>query len=287
MGEAYCKEYPEGEQPLWVTLIQKVLLTWLPPVLLMLWQIVLMRVLYYIAAAEGRNIALSMIDRRIISLYFYWDFFNVFLGGVIGSAGITLLVQNFNDVDLNQVLILFGRAIMSNSNFFISYVSLRALLMVPFKLLFPHPAVLCWTLRNLLSKTYCCATRCNLTFRDKYVIWAPKSFMYGKESGIFLLIAMMGAIYAVSAPLILVFAAIYFSFAFIVFKHHLLYVYGGADGHQVRPVAGHRFAACPVPAPLLHVLMQQAVPQPGELCAPGDRQGHAKGGRPAGALRRP
>jgi DNA-directed RNA polymerase III subunit RPC2 len=169
-----------------------------------------------------------MIDRRIISLYFYWDFFNVFLGGVIGSAGITLLVQNFNDVDLNQVLILFGRAIMSNSNFFISYVSLRALLMIPFKLLFPHPAVLCWTLRNLLSKTYCCATRCNLTFRDKYVIWAPKSFMYGKESGIFLLIAMMGAIYAVSAPLILVFAAIYFSFAFVVFKHHLLYVYGRA-----------------------------------------------------------
>jgi DNA-directed RNA polymerase III subunit RPC2 len=226
--EAYCKDYPEGERPLWVTLFQKVLLTWLPPVLLMLWQIVLMRVLYYIAAAEGRNIALSMIDRRIISLYFYWDFFNVFLGGVIGSAGISLLVQNFSEVDINKVLILFGRAIMSNSNFFISYVSLRALLMIPFKLLFPHPAVLCWTLRNLLSKTYCCATRCNLTFRDKYVIWAPKSFMYGKESGIFLLIAMMGAIYAVSAPLILVFAAIYFSFAFVVFKHHLLYVYGRA-----------------------------------------------------------
>merc|ERR1711924_485131 len=100
--EAYCKEYPEGEQPLWVTLIQKVLLTWLPPVLLMLWQIVLMRVLYYIAAAEGRNIALSMIDRRIISLYFYWDFFNVFLGGVIGSAGITLLVQNFGKLAWTQ-----------------------------------------------------------------------------------------------------------------------------------------------------------------------------------------
>ena len=226
--EAYCKEYPEGEQPLWVTLIQKVLLTWLPPVLLMLWQIVLMRVLYYIAAAEGRNIALSMIDRRIISLYFYWDFFNVFLGGVIGSAGITLLVQNFGKLDLNSVLNLFGRAIMSNSNFFISYVSLRAFLMIPFKLLFPHPAVLCWTFRHLLSKTYCCAMRCNLTFRDKYVIWAPKSFMYGKESGIFLLIGMMGAIYAVSAPLILVFTAVYFSFAFIVFKHHLLYVYGRA-----------------------------------------------------------
>merc|ERR1711924_343314 len=51
---------------------------------------------------------------------------------------------------------------------------------------------------------------------------------YGKESGIFLLIGMMGAIYAVSAPLILVFTAVYFSFAFIVFKHHLLYVYGRA-----------------------------------------------------------
>merc|ERR1712094_76084 len=174
------------------------------------------------------NIALSMIYRRIISLYFYWDFFNVFLGGVIGSAGITLLVQNFGKLDLNSVLNLFGRAIMSNSNFFISYVSLRAFLMIPFKLLFPHPAVLCWTFRHLLSKTYCCAMRCNLTFRDKYVIWAPKSFMYGKESGIFLLIGMMGAIYAVSAPLILVSTAVYFSFAFIVFKHHLLYVYGRA-----------------------------------------------------------
>jgi len=226
--EAYCYPYTDEERPFWVTLIQKILLTWLPPVFLTLWQIVLMRVLYYIAAAEGRSIALSMIDRRIMSLYFYWDFFNVFLGGVIGSAGISILMQEFNKINFNEFLLLFGRAIMSNSNFFISYVSLRALLMIPFKLLFPHPAVLCWTLRNLLSKTYCCATRCNLTFRDKYVIWAPKSFLYGKETGIFLLIAMMGAIYAVSAPIILLFTAVYFTLAFIVFKHHLLYVYGRA-----------------------------------------------------------
>ena len=52
--------------------------------------------------------------------------------------------------------------------------------------------------------------------------------MYGKELGIFLLIALMGICYAVTAPLILVFTAVYFALAFVVYKHHLIYVYARA-----------------------------------------------------------
>ena len=53
-------------------LFKKLIIGWLPPILLTVWQIVVMRVLYYIACAEGRSVSLSQIDRRIGSLYFYW-----------------------------------------------------------------------------------------------------------------------------------------------------------------------------------------------------------------------
>jgi len=208
-------------------LIKTVLVSWLPPLLLTLWQIVVMRVLYYVASAEGRCVSLSGLDRRILKLYFYWDFFNLFLGATCGSS-LFLIGSQAARLEIKEIFAFLGPALNGASNFFVSYVSLRAFTMVPFKLLYPHPAVLFWSVRKLVGKMCCCVGRCDATFRQQFESWAPKSFMYGKEGGIFLLILLIGIVYAVSTPILPAFCALYFLLAWGVYKHHLLYVYSRA-----------------------------------------------------------
>ncbi len=36
--------------------------------------------------SEGQHISLSALDRRISTLFFFWDVFNVFLGAMFGGA---------------------------------------------------------------------------------------------------------------------------------------------------------------------------------------------------------
>lgn len=152
------------------------------------------------------------------------DFFNVFLGATLGASIFVLAQMLISLAPLKDILALLGASLNTSSNFFIQYVSLRGLCMIWLKLVWPHPAVLMWTLRKLLAK-FVCAKRCNLTFREEFTVWAPKSFMYGKELGIMLLIALMGIELAITAPLVLPFTALYFLFGYLVYKHHLLYVY--------------------------------------------------------------
>ena len=161
----------------------------------------------------------------------YWDFFNIFLGAVLSNSIFYAIPVSIQKQEWQYVLTTLGTRLTMASTFMIQYVSLRALLMVPFKLIFPHPGVLSWSLRQILLRLGF-RSRLNLTYRQRYMSWQPKSFMYGKEYGIVFLVGMMSIIYCVVAPLILVFGAIFFMLAYIVYKHHLLYVYSRAYESQ-------------------------------------------------------
>ncbi len=65
----------------------RVAATLLPPVALSIYQgVILPKLLYWVALAEGQHVALSAMDRRIARLYFVWDVINVFLGFVLGGS---------------------------------------------------------------------------------------------------------------------------------------------------------------------------------------------------------
>merc|ERR1712199_142135 len=167
-----------------------------------------MGVFYIAALVECVAFSLSGVDKRITSLYFYWDFFNIFLGSVLGAGLFTLFGQAVGLDDLRDVLEAIGQGITSSATFLTNYVLLRAFCLVPFKLLFPHPGILGYLL----------------------------SFVRG--SGTSLLMCLIGVVYSAPSPITVGVVAVYFLGMVVVARHHLIYVYSRnyESGGELWPV---------------------------------------------------
>ncbi|WVQ84128.1 hypothetical protein IAT38_006275 [Cryptococcus sp. DSM 104549] len=100
-------------------------------------------------------------------------------------------------------------------NFMVSYVMLQALGLMPLQLL---------NLGPLLSLGFARAFRTK-TPRDYAEANAPPMLNYGWVYPPALLVFTITMVYSVMSPLILVFGAIYFGIAYLVFKYKLLFVY--------------------------------------------------------------
>jgi hypothetical protein len=85
-------------------------------------------------------VSLSGIDRRVASLYFFWNVFNVFLGGMLGGS-LSRLTSIFVKGEINAALMSIGTALPSASNFFINFVILQGFGMVPLRILYPSIGV--------------------------------------------------------------------------------------------------------------------------------------------------
>merc|ERR1712176_1349495 len=166
--------------------------------------------------------------------YFYWDFFNIFLGSVLGAGLFTLFGQAIGLDDLRDVLEAIGQGITSSATFLTNYVLLRAFCLVPFKLLFPHPGILGYLLSFVRGR---------VTRRQRFDSWSPKSWMYGRESGTSLLMCLIGVVYSATSPITVGVVAVYFIGFFVVCRHHLLYVYARnyESGGELWPVLFDRF----------------------------------------------
>lgn len=93
------------------------------------------------ALLEGRSVSLSGIDRRVASLYFFWNVFNVFLGGMLGGS-LSRLYVFFRNGEVQKALTQIGVSLPSASNFFINFVVLQGFGMVPLRMLYPSLGVL-------------------------------------------------------------------------------------------------------------------------------------------------
>ena len=113
----------------------------LPPLLLSLWNgVILPKLLYWLALAEGRSASLSALDRRVCDVYFLFDVVNVFLGTVLGGSlfnSLRTLLQS-----PGSVLKTLGAAAPTVSSFWMNFLVLQAAALVPSRFLFPHPGVL-------------------------------------------------------------------------------------------------------------------------------------------------
>lgn len=230
LNSAFCNEAGDWFWPwycessgTWPSFIRNLLTGWIPAVLLGLWNnIIIPKAFYYLAAAECSCVSNSQLDRRIGSLFFYFDVFNVLIGGVIGGTALAQLDQII--ADPGQILNLLGAGIPQSANFFVSYCMTNALLFAPLRLTFPHIGVLIYLLSKLLLVLRVKKLKFQ-TRRDFHASWAPKSNRYGREFGLLLLIFLVGVSYSLMNPIILPWCFLYFLFAFVVWRFGLLYIY--------------------------------------------------------------
>jgi hypothetical protein len=224
----------------WAVFLRNILTSIAPSLLLSLYHLCILPVLvYYAAQAEGRCFSLSQLDRRCAELFFYWDVFNVFLGAMLGGSVLSELPQYVNNPE--DIWATLSSAIPASSNFFINYVSYRALVMAWFRLFYPHQAVVACILKWLHIVPWA------KTARDKALEAPVRNCRYGRDIGIPVLMNfVMVLAYAVVSPLILPFGLIYFIFLWAVWRYQMLYVYQRQyeSGGQFWPLVAHKVVGC-------------------------------------------
>ncbi|CAD7699105.1 unnamed protein product [Ostreobium quekettii] len=191
---------------------------WLPPVLVAFWQTTVLPLgFYYLLQVQGSCISLSELDRKIAGLFFHWDVWNIFMGGMLGGTVLQELgkaAKNTGDIP-----IMIGTAMPLSSNFFINYIVMRAFFLMPYQLLFPHPN---WW--NFLMKLggHC---GCAPTERERTELLEPTSIRFGREFGVVMLTFLIALAYSVIAPIILPFALLFFMLAWLTWRYQVLYVF--------------------------------------------------------------
>jgi len=127
-------------------LYQRMLTGWLPPILVSLWQNMIMpNGLYYLVQATARCASFSQLEMSIADKFFLWDVLNIYLGGMLGGS-----ILNHIDAIVKKpadAVHIIGKALPVSSNFFVNYVTLRAFFLAPLQLLIPHGGVWQFLLR--------------------------------------------------------------------------------------------------------------------------------------------
>jgi hypothetical protein len=210
----YCSEDAKGFQ-IFVSGL-------LPPILLTLWEVfVVSFFLMYCVQAQNVHASLSSTDRRFLRYYYVWGFANVLLGGITGGA-LTTFAQDVLGQDNTTYSIQkhLGRILPISSNFFLVFVFFRSVYLPIQRLILPHPGIICWAVRR-----YLCVFGCAVTPRDRTVKYSPRGLRMGREVGVFLMVAMLGLTFCLTAPMMAPACLLFFVANFVVWRYHVLYVY--------------------------------------------------------------
>eukprot|EP00884_Botryococcus_braunii_P022692 jgi/Botrbrau1/9106/Bobra.0305s0013.1 len=206
---------------------------WLPSVLLMLWQNLVMPLMIYRGVMLLRkDISLSGMDKKIFQLFFIWDIFNVLLGGILGGSTLQTIPSALENPGIIYTLI--GKALASSSNFFINYIMVQALMTMPYRMVLPTVMPL-FDLCRVLHILPAPMTRRE---RTEY-LHPPFNIRLGRELGCnLMLIYVMALSFAVVSPIILPFTLLFFLENWVVWRYQMLYAFersyesGGILWHQ-------------------------------------------------------
>lgn len=230
----YCSDDP------WANFFRNLVTSLAPTLLLSIYHMCILPVLvYYAAQAEGQHFSLSGLDRRCCSLFYYWDVFNVFLGAMLGGSVIAELPTYIQNP--SSIWDALSAAIPASSNFFINYVSYRALVMAWFRLVYPHMG----TTVSFLKWAHILPWA--KSAREKALESPIRNCRYGRDIGIPVLMNfVMVLAYCVVSPLILPFGLLYFVLLWAVWRYQMLYVYQRQyeSGGQFWPLVAHRVVGC-------------------------------------------
>lgn len=192
--------------------IRTVLGAYLPQLALIVFLALLPMLLLFLSKAEGIP-SQSHVERAAAGKYFYFVVFNVFIGVTIGGT----LFDSFKDIQKNPDSIFekLATSLPGNATFFLTFVALKFFVGYGLELSRLVPLIIFHLKRKFLCKTEA----------DLKEAWYPSDIGYATKIPNDMLILTVTLCYAVIAPLILPFGAIYFGLGWLVLRNQVLKVY--------------------------------------------------------------
>uniref|UniRef100_A0A0D9WG68 CSC1/OSCA1-like 7TM region domain-containing protein n=1 Tax=Leersia perrieri TaxID=77586 RepID=A0A0D9WG68_9ORYZ len=185
----------------------------LPGIALKIFLILLPTILMTMSKIEG-HISLSGLDRRTASKYYLFLFVNVFLGSVITGTAFQQL-NNFIHQSANKIPEIVGESIPMKATFFVTYVMVDGWAGVAAEVLRLKALVMFHIKNAFLVRTE----------RDREQAMDPGSLDFGTMEPRIQLYFLLGLVYAVVTPILLPFIIVFFSLAYLVFRHQIINVY--------------------------------------------------------------
>ncbi|XP_075664279.1 hyperosmolality-gated Ca2+ permeable channel 1.2-like [Castanea sativa] len=196
-----------------MSFIKSVIQGFLPGIALKLFLIFLPAILMIMSKFEGFN-SLSSLERRSATRYYIFNFVNVFLGSIIAGSAFEQL-DSFIHQSANQIPKTIGVAIPMRATFFITYIMVDGWAGIAGEILMVKPLIMYHLKNFFLVKTE----------KDREEAMDPGSLGFNTGEPRIQFYFLLGLVYATVTPIILPFIIIFFSLAYVVFRHQIINVY--------------------------------------------------------------
>ncbi|ESQ33835.1 hypothetical protein EUTSA_v10006933mg [Eutrema salsugineum] len=195
-----------------ITFIRTILESYLPQIALLVFLAILPKFLLFLSKAEGIP-SVSHAIRAASGKYFYFSVLNVFLGVTLAGS----LFDNLKALEKkpNSIVTVLATSLPKNATFFLTYVALKFFVGYGLELSRIIPLIIFH-----LKKKYLCKTEAEVK-----EAWYPGDLSYGTRVPGDMLILTITFCYSVIAPVILVFAVIYFGLGWLILRNQALKVY--------------------------------------------------------------
>ncbi|CAH9089292.1 unnamed protein product [Cuscuta europaea] len=185
----------------------------LPGIALKIFLIFLPSILMLMSKFEG-FISISSLERRSATRYYIFQFINVFLGSIITGTAFQQL-NNFIHQSANEIPKTVGASIPMKATFFITYIMVDGWAGVAGEILRLKPLIIYHLKNFLLVKTE----------KDREEAMDPGSLGFNTGEPQIQLYFLLGLVYAVVSPILLPFIIVFFSLAYVVYRHQIINVY--------------------------------------------------------------
>ncbi|KAF3964209.1 hypothetical protein CMV_011474 [Castanea mollissima] len=196
-----------------MSFIKSVIQGFLPGIALKLFLIFLPAILMIMSKFEGFN-SLSSLERRSATRYYIFNFVNVFLGSIIAGSAFEQL-DSFIHQSANEIPKTIGVAIPMRATFFITYIMVDGWAGIAGEILMVKPLIMYHLKNFFLVKTE----------KDREEAMDPGSLGFNTGEPRIQFYFLLGLVYATVTPIILPFIIIFFSLAYVVFRHQIINVY--------------------------------------------------------------
>ncbi|KAJ4845998.1 hypothetical protein Tsubulata_043540 [Turnera subulata] len=185
----------------------------LPGIALKIFLIFLPSILMLMSKFEG-FISLSGLERRSATRYYIFQFINVFLGSIITGTAFQQL-NNFIHQSADEIPKTIGVTIPSKATFFITYIMVDGWAGVAGEILRLKPLIIYHLKNFFLVKTE----------KDREEAMDPGTLGFNTGEPQIQLYFLLGLVYAVVSPILLPFIIVFFSLAYVVYRHQVINVY--------------------------------------------------------------
>ncbi|KAI4341012.1 hypothetical protein MLD38_025789 [Melastoma candidum] len=185
----------------------------LPGIALKVFLLFLPSILMLMSRFEG-SVSVSALERRSATKYYLFQFINVFLGSIITGTAFQQL-SNFLHQSANEIPKTIGTSIPMKATFFITYIMVDGWAGVAGEILRLKPLIIYHLKNFFLVKTE----------KDREEAMDPGTLGFNTGEPQIQLYFLLGLVYAVVTPILLPFILVFFSLAYIVYRHQIINVY--------------------------------------------------------------